>query len=143
MPKPSSQVELAALISNALAMVLGRPIGIAAARAALADPSVMIVFDGASEMTSDQRMMFTEELSTRISSPLSCLAVLVGRDLPEPNSLLPREVPRSAFVLRGIEAEQREQLVRETLESKGLPVDDVSRIAAQSRHALKDAASVP
>jgi hypothetical protein len=135
--------RLAALISNALAMVLGRPIGIAAARAALADPSVMIVFDGASEMTSDQRMMFTEELSTRISSPLSCLAVLVGRDPAVLNSLLPREVPRSAFVLRGIEAEQREQLVRETLESKGLPVDDVSRIAAQSRHALKDAASVP
>lgn len=135
--------RLAALVSNALAMVLGRPIGVAAARAALSDPSVMIIFDGASEMTSDQRTMFTEELSTRIHSPLSCQAVLVGRDPAVLNSVLPHEVPRSAFVLRGIEAEQREQLVRETLESKGLPVDDVSRIAAQARHALKDAASVP
>lgn len=135
--------RLAALVSNALALVLGRPVAVAAGRAALSDPSVMIIFDGASEMTVGQRTAFTEELATRIHSPLSCLTVLVGRDPAVLNSLLPREVPRSAFVLRGIEAEQREQLVRETLESKGLPVDDVSRIAAQSRHALKDAASVP
>lgn len=135
--------RLAALVSNALALVLGRPVGLAAGRAALSDPSVMIIFDGASEMTSGQRTMFTEELATKIHSPISCLAVLVGRDPAVLNSLLPRELARSAFVLRGIDAGQREQLVRETLESKGLPVDDVSRIAAQARHALKDAASVP
>lgn len=135
--------RLAALVSNALALILGRPVSIAAGRGALSDPSVMIIFDGASEMTSDQRTMFAEELATRIHSPLSCLAVLVGRDPAVLNSLLPREVPRLAFVLRGIEAGQCEQLVRETLESKGLPVDDVSRITARARHALKDAASVP
>jgi hypothetical protein len=135
--------RLAALVSNALALVLGRPVGLAAGRAALSDPSVMIIFDGASEMTSDQRTAFTEELATRIHSPISCLAVFVGRDPAVLNSLLPRELARSAFVLRGIDAGQREQLVRETLESKGLPVDDVSRIAAQAKHALKDAASVP
>lgn len=135
--------RLAALVSNALAMVLGRPISVAAGRGALSDPAVMIIFDGAAEMTSDQRTTFTEELAIRMHSPLCCRAVLVGRDPAVLNSLLPRGVPRSAFVLRGIAAEQREQLVRETLESKGLLVYDVSRIAAQATHALKDAASVP
>lgn len=135
--------RLAALVSNALALVLGRPISVGAGRAALSDPSVMIIFDGAAEMTSDQRTAFTVELATRIHSAFSCQAVLVGRDPAVLNSLLPRGVPRSAFVLRGIEAAQREQLVRETLESKGLPVDGVSRIAAQASYALKDAASVP
>lgn len=135
--------RLAALLSNALAIVLGRPVGIAVGRAVLADRSVMIVFDGASEMTPGQRTAFTEELSTRIQSQHSCLTLLVGRDPAVLNSLLPRHVSRSVFVLKGIDAEHREQLVRETLESKGLPVDDVSRIAAQARHAHKEAASVP
>jgi hypothetical protein len=135
--------RLAALVSNALTLVLDRPIGIAAGRAVLADPSVKIVFDGASEMTTDQRTPFAEELSARIHSPISCRVVLVGRDPAVLNSLLPREVPRSAFVLKGIQAEQREELVKQTLTSKGRPADDVRRIAAQAAHALKDAASVP
>jgi hypothetical protein len=135
--------RLAALVSNALAVALDRPVGVSAGRAILADPSVTVVFDGASEMTVDQRSTFAEELSTAIHSPSRCRVVLVGRDPAVLNSLLPREVSRSAFVLRGILADQREELVEEVLASKGLPSGDARRIAAQASYALKDAASVP
>lgn len=135
--------RLAALLSNGLATVLNRPIGLAAGRAILADPSVTVVFDGASEMTVDQRRSFVDELASRIQSPSACRAILVGRDPSVLNSLLPREVSRSAFVLRGILADQRERLVLETLTLKGLPTADASGISARAAHALKDAASVP
>lgn len=135
--------RLPALISNALAVVLGRPIGLAAGRAVLSDPSVIVVFDGAAEMTTDQRTAFADEVATRVSSLSSCRLLLVGRDPAVLNSLLPRAVSRQAFVLKGIPADQREELVRETLASKGRPTRDANRISAKASHALKGAALVP
>jgi hypothetical protein len=136
--------RLTALVCNALSISTGHPVPLAVGRGILNDERAIVIFDGASEMSPAQRHAFVDELTPRIGSQRSCRVMLVGRDVAILNSVLPHYVPSLAYILRGIRAHQRDELVGNVIRPLGATdISDVRRVSAQALHALKGAAYVP
>ncbi len=136
--------RLPALVSNAVTAVIDRPVGISVGRSIVGDPTATIVFDGAAEMTVDQRQAFANELAPLLQSTTACRAILIGRDAAVLNSILPHYISKNAYTLRGIRRDQREELVADVLNRIGTPDSgDVNRVSARAMYALKDASCVP
>jgi hypothetical protein len=136
--------RLTALVCNALSISTGHPVPLAVGRGVLNDESAIVIFDGTSEMAPGQRQPFVEELASRTGSRRSCRVMLIGRDVAILNSVLPHYVPRLAYILRGIRADKRDELVENVIRPLGATdVGDVHRVSAQALHALKGAAYVP
>jgi hypothetical protein len=135
--------RLTALVCNALSVVTGHPVPLAVGRGVLNDEATIVIFDGTSEMAPAQRQVFVEELAPRVGSQRSCRVMLVGRDVAILNSVLPHYVPSLGYILRGIRADQRDQLVGDVIRRLGAIDSDVRRVSAQALHALKGAAYVP
>lgn len=136
--------RLPALICDAIASIVGRPVGVSIGRAILSDPTATILFDGAAEMTVEQRQAFADELAPLVRAPNAFRAILVGRDPAVLNSLLPHDVLKDAFTLRGIRRDEREALVADVLARLGsTDSGDINRVSAQATYALKEASCVP
>lgn len=136
--------RLPALVSDSVAVVIDQPVGMSIGRAILADPTATILFDGAAEMTVDQRQAFTDELTPLIHSSNAPRTILIGRDPAVLNSLLPHDVSKNAYKLWGIRRDQRESLVGDVLSQIGATdPKEVNRVSAQAMYALKEASCVP
>jgi hypothetical protein len=136
--------RLAYLICNSLSLVTGKPVPLPVGRGVLNDRSAVVIFDGASEVTSSRRDELASELAPFADAALSCTLVLIGRDLAILNSILPHYVPKNAYLLRGIKADQREELVAEFLRPMGETDTAVIRsVSAKAGYALKAAANIP
>lgn len=136
--------RLAYLVSNALSAVTGTATPLPVGRGVLTDPSAIIIFDGVSEMPQPLRVEFVRELAAYASDPQSCKIILIGRDAAILNSVLPHYIARSAFVLRGIKSDQRDDLVAGVVRQFGVTDHAAVRsISAKAGYALKAAANVP
>jgi hypothetical protein len=136
--------RLPALVSDSIAIVIDQPVGMAIGRAILGDATATILFDGAAEMTVDQRQAFADELTPLVHASNAPRTILVGRDPAVLNSLLPHDVLKKAYTLRGIRRDQREALVGQVLSRMGATdPSDTNRVSAQAMYALKDASCVP
>ena len=136
--------RLPALVSDSVAMLIDQPVGMSIGRAIVGDPTATILFDGAAEMTVDQRQAFADELTPLVHSSNAPRTILVGRDPAVLNSLLPHDVLKNAYTLRGIRRDQREALVGDVLNQMGATdPSDTNRVSAQAMYALKEASCVP
>ena len=136
--------RLSYLLCNALSVVTGSSTPLAVGRGVLTEPAAIVVFDGVSELPAPQRAALAAELAPYASDAQSCVVVLIGRDAAILNSVLPHHVFKSAFVLRGIKSDQRDELVADVLGSLGVTdTATIRSISAKAGYSLKAAANVP
>lgn len=132
------------LICNALSLVTGKPVPLAVGRGVLNDSSAIVILDGASEVNSSRREELASALAPFVSAASSCTFMLIGRDPAILNSILPHFVPKSAYLLRGIKPNQRDDLVANVLRPLGETDTAVIRsVSAKAGYALKAAANIP
>jgi energy-coupling factor transporter ATP-binding protein EcfA2 len=136
--------RLSYLLCNALSVITGSSTPLPVGRGVLTDLTAIVVFDGVSEMPAPQRAALAAELASYASDAQSCVVVLIGRDAAILNSILPHYVSKSAFVLRGIKPDQRDDLVADVLGPLGANDSTTIRsISAKAGYSLKAAANVP
>lgn len=136
--------RLSYLLCNALSVITGSSTPLPVGRGVLTDPTAIVVFDGVSEMPAPQRAALAAELASYASDAQSCVVVLIGRDAAILNSILPHYVSKSAFVLRGIKPDQRDELVADVLGPLGATdTTTIRSISAKAGYSLKGAANVP
>lgn len=132
------------LLCNSLSVITGSSTPLPVGRGVLTDPTAMVVFDGVSEIPAPQRAALAAELAPYVSDAQSCVVVLIGRDAAILNSILPHYVSKSAFVLRGIKPDQRDDLVADVLRPLGATdTTTIRSISARAGYSLKSAANVP
>ena len=94
--------RLAALAADALSEVLREPMPSATGSQILADPDVVIVIDGVSEVSPSLRQALKEDVRVLVASGQGAGVVIVGRDVAALRAVLPQTSDPSRFTVSGL-----------------------------------------
>jgi hypothetical protein len=142
--------RLAALAADALAEVLQEDVATASGRQALADADVVMVIDGVSEVPQDFRRALGEDLRATLTSGQGARVVLLGRDIPALNAVVPTSRPPSVYLVAKFEQDRRRDLAARIASEHGLqdpamqnPIARVEMLLARAHDALGEAVDNP
>lgn len=103
--------QLPSLVADALSQALGRVLPTITGEQALADPDVVLIIDGASEIPHHAQRSLGIDLRPLILSQANARVVLVGRDRAVMSSLIPTSTVAQKFTVAPLTHEQQQALV--------------------------------
>lgn len=142
--------RLPALAADSIANDLGRAVPISVGVDALADPTVTLALDGASEIPRDVQAELQREVRGLLASAHGARVLLAGRDVAALRAMLPTRFNPPTFAMRPLSASRRLELIRSgallpSLSTSGpdRDTDHVRALAAQAESALGEGAGNP
>ncbi|MEV7782760.1 ATP-binding protein [Kitasatospora sp. NPDC088351] len=137
--------RLAALAADALAGVLQEQCPTSTGAQALADSTVTLIIDGASEVAEATRQALGQDLLAPVSAGHGARIVLMGRDATALRSMLPSSVLPAAYRMEPLQHDQQLELARKVLTRGGRDAATGHTHAAVARitASLGDAAGNP
>lgn len=141
--------RLAALAADALAEVLQEDVATSTGRQALADGEVVMVIDGVSEVPQDFRQALGDDLRPVLTLGQGAHVVLLGRDIPALNSVVPTSRPPSVYLVANFGQDRRRDLAARIAGEHGLqdpaqnPVTAVEVLLAKAYDVLGEAVDNP
>jgi hypothetical protein len=101
--------------ADALGFAIGRALAPSTGRQLLADPSVTLIVDGASEIPESTQTALTADLRLHLSRPGVATVVLVGHGIADMLRLLPTATPVTRFVVRPLDDQECRDLASSVL----------------------------
>lgn len=142
--------RLPALAADSIANYLGRPVPVSAGSAALADPTVTLALDGASEIPRDVQAELQRDVGAILASGHGARVLLAGRDVAALRAILPTRVIPPTFAMRALSTDRRLELIRTGAllpspagSESERTIDHVRAFAARAESALGEGAGNP
>ena len=119
--------RLAGLVADGVSEVLGRMLPAATGRQLLADSSVTVVIDNASEISESLRSELASDLRPLVMSNRAATVVLVGRDVAALRELLPASAQPTIYSVVPLTRDRRREMVDDWVADQGI-MDDTDTI---------------